>query len=31
MTDVFYGDLNRESIFINDIDGNEIQFIKIDN
>lgn len=31
MPDAFYGDLNRESIFISDIDGNEIQFIKIDN
>lgn len=24
----FYGDLNRETIFIEDIEGNEIQFIK---
>lgn len=28
MPESFYGDLNRETIFIEDIDGKEIQFIK---
>lgn len=31
ISDSFYGDLNRESVFITDIDGNEMQFIKNDN
>lgn len=26
--DIYYGDLNRESFFIEDINGKEIQFIK---
>lgn len=28
-SNAFYGDLKRKSIFIKDIDGNELQFIKI--
>lgn len=28
LPDFFLGDLNRESIFVEDIEGNEIQFIK---
>lgn len=28
LPDFFYGDLNRETIFIEDMNGKEIQFIK---
>lgn len=30
ISDFFYGNLNRESMFITDVDENEIQFIKND-